>query len=153
MEFLAKQGLSQLLKKPSLISHNSLCKVHALIGLVSFSLRHLFIQSKTTPNPSSLKFVPGKPVMDSETTMDFSSIRYTHISPLARSLFHVEGVTRVFYGRDYITVTKKDDLDWNVLKPDILSVITDHYSKNQPLFTEEPQAEDTAIKDDDSEAV
>jgi len=65
-----------------------------------------------------------------EQTMDFSSIRFTHISPLARSLFGIEGIVRVFYGKDYISVTKKDDLDWNVVKPEILEVITDHYSKN-----------------------
>ena len=74
--------------------------------------------------------MPGKNVMESESTMDFASIRFTHISPLARSLFSIDGITRVFYGKDYITVTKKEDLDWNVLKPDVLAVITDHYSKN-----------------------
>lgn len=62
--------------------------------------------------------------------MDFSSIRFTHISPMARKLFAIEGVIRVFYGKDFISVTKKDDQEWNVLKPEILGVITDHYSKN-----------------------
>lgn len=65
-----------------------------------------------------------------DQTMDFSSIRFTHISPLARKLFQVDGVVRVFYGKDFISVTKKDELDWNVVKPEILEVITDHYSKN-----------------------
>lgn len=116
-------------------------------------LRNLFIQTKPTPNPSSLKFVPGKEVMPTDQTMDFSSIRFTHISPLARKLFGIDGVTRVFYGKDFISVTKKDDLDWAVLKPEILEAITDHYTKNQPLLTEEPPADDTMIKDDDSEAV
>ena len=62
--------------------------------------------------------------------MDFSSIRFTHISPLARRLFQVDGVTRVFFGRDFISVTKKEDFDWAVLKPDVLEVITDHLTKS-----------------------
>ena len=86
-------------------------------------------------------------------TMDFSNIRYTHISPMARQLFGIDGVTRVFYGKDFISVSKEDDLDWAVLKPEILGVITDHYTKGLPLFTEEVQASDTVINDDDSEAV
>ena len=86
--------------------------------------------------------------------MDFSSIRFTHISPLARRLFQVEGVTRVFFARDFISVTKKDDLDWSILKPEVLEVITDHLTKNQPILTEDAEiADDTAINDDDSEAV
>lgn len=78
-----------------------------------------------------------------DQTMDFSSIRFTHISPLARKLFQIEGIVRVFYGKDFISVTKKDDLDWNIVKPEVLEAITDHYSKNQPLFIEDLPAEDT----------
>ena len=85
--------------------------------------------------------------------MDFSSIRFTHISPLARKLFQIEGVIRVFYGKDFISVTKKDELDWNIVKPEVLGVITDHFTKSMPLLTEDLPADDTAIKDDDSEAV
>lgn len=88
-----------------------------------------------------------------DQTMDFSSIRFTHISPLARRLFQIDGIVRVFYGKDFISVTKKDELDWNVLKPEVLEVITDHYSKSQPLFTEELPAEDTMINEDDTECV
>ena len=86
--------------------------------------------------------------------MDFSSIRFTHVSPLARRLFQIDGIVRVFFGKDFISVTKKDDLDWGVLKPEVLEIITDHITKNQPILTEDaPVAEDTHIKDDDSEAV
>lgn len=116
-------------------------------------IRQLFIQTKPTPNPSSLKFHPGKEVMTNEQTMDFSSIRFTHISPLARRLFQVDGVSRVFFGKDYISVTKREELDWAVVKPEILEAITDHYSKDQPLFSEELPAEDTQINDDDTESV
>lgn len=86
-------------------------------------------------------------------TMDFSHIRYSHVSPMARKLFGIEGVTRVFYGKDFISVTKEEELDWQFLKPEILAVITDHYTKGLPLFTEEPEAEDTKINENDSEAV
>ena len=116
--------------------------------------RSLFIQTKPTPNPSSLKFCPGKEIMPNDQTMDFSSIRFTHISPLARRLFQVDGVTRVFFGRDFISVTKKEDVDWATLKPDVLEVITDHLTKSQPILSEDaPQSDDTVINDDDSEAV
>ena len=61
--------------------------------------------------------------------MDFSSIKYTTISPLARQLFQIDGVVRVFYGNDFISVTKETELDWAVVKPEILSVITEHYTR------------------------
>ena len=97
----------------------------------------MFIKDTPTPNPNSRKYLPGKPVMEDGGTMDFSSIRYTHVSPMARKLFGIDGVTRVFYGKDFVTVTKEDNLDWQVLKPEILEIITDHYTKGMPLFTEE----------------
>ena len=115
--------------------------------------RLLFIRSAPTPNPQSLKFIPGKPVTGDGTTMDFSNIRYTTISPLARQLFQIDGVTRVFYGSDFISVTKEEGLEWEVVKPEILSVITEHYTRGQPIFTEEPEEDDLTIHDDDSEAV
>ena len=85
--------------------------------------------------------------------MDFSNIRYTTVSPLARQLFQIDGVTRVFFANDFISVTKIDDLEWQLVKPEILSVITEHYTRGQPLFTEELEDDDLAINDDDSEAV
>ena len=89
--------------------------------------------------------------------MDFSSIRYTTISPLAQQLFQIDGVTRVFYGSDFISVTKEEGLDWPDIKPDILSVITEHYTRGQPLFNEGLDGEelyaDTKICDTDSEAL
>lgn len=72
---------------------------------------------------------------------------------MARSLFQIDGITRVFYGKDYISVTKEENIQWEVLKPEILGVITDQYTKGLPLFTEELPPEDTAILPDDSEAV
>ena len=85
--------------------------------------------------------------------MDFSHIKYTHISPMARKLFGVDGVNRVFYGKDFISITKEEDIDWAVLKPEILGVISDNYAKGIPILTEELPPEDTAILSDDTEAV
>ena len=120
---------------------------------VTFTKRFLFIKTAPTPNPSCLKFLPGKKVTGDGSTMDFSSVRYTTISPLARQLFQIEGITRVFYADDFISVTKGEELEWEVVKPDILSVITEHYTRGQPLFTEEPEHDDLKINPDDSECV
>lgn len=102
--------------------------------------------------------MPGKPVTgDVSQTMDFSSIRYATVSPLATQLFQIDGVTRVFYGSDFISVTKEDGIEWNELKPEVLSVITEHYTRGQPLFTEDLDGEelyaDTKINEGDSEAL
>jgi hypothetical protein len=63
-----------------------------------------------------MKFLPGQPVMR-DGTMDFVSARFTHASPLARKLFTIDGVTRVFYGKDYISIAKKEESDWGTIKP------------------------------------
>eukprot|EP00357_Protocruzia_adherens_P023517 CAMPEP_0115019996 /NCGR_PEP_ID=MMETSP0216-20121206/29820_1 /TAXON_ID=223996 /ORGANISM="Protocruzia adherens, Strain Boccale" /LENGTH=195 /DNA_ID=CAMNT_0002391661 /DNA_START=119 /DNA_END=706 /DNA_ORIENTATION=- len=116
--------------------------------------RNLFIQVKPTPNPSHLKFLPsGKPVTGDQSPMDFPAAKYSYISPLAKRLFAVDGVTRVFFGSTFITVAKHDEFDWEILKPMIFEVVTEHYASEQPLFTDEPQPEDTTVNDDDSEVV
>ncbi len=79
----------------------------------------MFIQTEQTPNPSTLKFLPGRVVME-KGTMDFAGVDAAHSSPLAKRLFAVEGVERVFFGSDFVTVTKAVDKDWQVLKPSIL---------------------------------
>ena len=63
--------------------------------------------------------------MTDGSTMDFSNIRYTHVSPMARKLFGISVVNRVFYGKDFISISKEENIDWNVLKPEILEIITD----------------------------
>lgn len=112
-----------------------------------------FIKTQVTPNPSFLKFVPGKQVMKEGQTMDFSNAKSSASSPLARRLFDIKGISRVMYGYDYISVGKKDELDWNDLKPLVLDVISDHFTKNLEVLDESPEPEDTKILDTDSEAV
>ena len=87
----------------------------------SLMLRMLNIQTASTPNPACLKFSPGKAVTgDAGSTMDFSESKYASISPLATNLFTIGGVIRVFYGKDFISVTKEENLNWNDLKPEII---------------------------------
>ncbi|XP_010545592.1 PREDICTED: nifU-like protein 4, mitochondrial isoform X2 [Tarenaya hassleriana] len=116
--------------------------------------RTMFIQTQSTPNPSSLMFHPGKPVMEVGSA-DFPNARSAMGSPLAKAIFATDGVVRVFFGSDFVTVTKSDDLSWDALKPEIFAAIMDFYSSGQPLFldAEAVTAKDTAIHEDDSETV
>jgi len=108
----------------------------------------LFIQTEQTPNPSTLKFLPGRVVM-ADGTMDFARAELGHRSPLARRLFAVEGVERVFFGADFVTVTKAADRDWQVMKPSILGGIMEHYTSGDPVVVGEGQAVPAAAADDD----
>ena len=96
----------------------------------------MFIQTEQTPNPQTLKFLPGKVVMD-EGTAFFQNIDKTSNSPLAKKLFDVDGVTGVFFGSDFITITKNDSLDWQVMKPLILGAIMDHFNSGEPTINNE----------------
>jgi len=94
----------------------------------------MFIQTEATPNPATLKFIPGRMVLDSGT-MEFANREAAARSPLAERLFGVPGVTGVFYGSDFVTVTK-DDSDWQHLKPAILGAIMEHYMSGAPLLAD-----------------
>uniref|UniRef100_A0A5K4EXY3 NFU1 iron-sulfur cluster scaffold homolog, mitochondrial n=1 Tax=Schistosoma mansoni TaxID=6183 RepID=A0A5K4EXY3_SCHMA len=111
-------------------------------------IRKLFIQVQETPNPNSLKYFPGKPVLGSGTR-DFPSCTQSTSSPLARQLFRIEGVERVFFGPDFITITKNDDFEWAVIKPDVYATIMDFYSSGQPVVSEE-KAQDLSKKSDET---
>lgn len=91
----------------------------------------MFIQTEETPNPATLKFIPGQTVL-AAGTLDFRAETEAQSSPLATRLFQIDGVTGVFFGSDFITVTK-DDAEWQHLKPAILGVIMEHYISGQPL--------------------
>ncbi len=96
----------------------------------------MFIQTEATPNPATLKFLPGREVM-AEGTLDFPDAAAGARSPLATALFSMPEVSRVFFGPDFLSVTKKDDVDWKHVKPAILGVIMEHYSRGLPLFENE----------------
>ncbi|KAF6165981.1 hypothetical protein GIB67_012878 [Kingdonia uniflora] len=116
--------------------------------------RTMFIQTQSTPNPSSLMFYPGAPVMEVGSA-DFPNARSAMNSPLAKALYGIDGITRVFFGSDFITVSKSDDGTWDILKPEVFAAIMDFYTSGQPLFLDAnaAAAKDTAIHDDDSETV
>lgn len=112
----------------------------------------MFIQTEETPNPATLKFIPGRDVLGSGTA-DFTQVtEAAERSPLAEALFAVEGVRRVFLAGDFITVTKSDERDWYVMKPGILGAIMEHFAANRPVLLS-TQADDNAISEDDDEIV
>ena len=92
----------------------------------------MFIQTEATPNPQTLKFLPGKVVLESGTA-DFRSADEAEESPLAERLFAISGVTGVFFGYDFITVSK-EDADWQHLKPAILGSIMEHFMSGAPIM-------------------
>ena len=93
----------------------------------------MFIQTETTPNPATLKFIPGRVVLDGGT-LEFATRETASRSPLVEKLFDVPGVTSVFYGSDFITVTKANG-EWQQLKPMILGAIMEHFMSGAPLIT------------------
>uniref|UniRef100_A0AC11B6M2 NFU1 iron-sulfur cluster scaffold n=1 Tax=Ovis aries TaxID=9940 RepID=A0AC11B6M2_SHEEP len=189
-----KQLLHQFVQRPLFPLPATLCN----------TVRYMFIQTQDTPNPNSLKFIPGKPVLETRT-MDFPTPATAFRSPLARQLFRIEGVKSVFFGPDFITVTKipcfsrkknklqrvkcsvqdstlkesesevaqscptlcdpmdcslsgssihgifqeNEELDWNLLKPDIYATIMDFFASGLPLVTEETPSGEAGSEDDD----
>ena len=95
----------------------------------------MFIQTEPTPNPATLKFLPGRVIME-EGTVFFQSKSDCINSPFAKRLFAVEGVVSVFFGTDFITITKDENLDWQVLKPMILGAIMDHYNSGEEVLVQ-----------------
>ncbi|XP_069070289.1 NFU1 iron-sulfur cluster scaffold homolog, mitochondrial [Pleurodeles waltl] len=138
--------------KPAL-NHVGLQKPALPSSVLYNSVRCMFIQTQDTPNPNSLKFLPGRAVLEGRT-MDFPSPASAYCSPLARQLFKVEGVKSVFFGPDFITISKEsEDADWNLIKPDIYATIMDFYATGLPIVTEEAARPDGVASEDDDEVV
>ncbi len=95
----------------------------------------MFIQTESTPNPATLKFIPGRDVMGAGAVADFPDRGSAGRSPLAAALFQIPEVGRVFFGADFVSVTKTDG-DWQHLKPAILGAIMDHFTRGHPLMTD-----------------
>tara|TARA_R110002096_G_scaffold432240_1_gene648742 strand:+ start:168596 stop:169171 length:576 start_codon:yes stop_codon:yes gene_type:complete len=112
--------------------------------------KYMFIQTEQTPNPATLKFIPGEVVLDNGT-MFFENKDSAGVSPLAQVLFEIEGVSAVFLGSDFITI-ENGGADWNDLKPAILSTIMEHYTAGIPVVTGEAKI-DVADEDADPEIV
>jgi len=139
---------------------------------VNSTSRTIYIQTQSTPNASALKFLPNHPVLPEgfpSTFLEYSSPRSTlaapHPSPLAAKLMDVDGVKSVFYGPDFITVTKGEDVDWAHVKPEVFSLITEAITAGEPIVNtldrsasgeegQEGAGEDSlAANDDDDEVV
>ena len=99
----------------------------------------MFIQTETTPNPATLKFLPGMTVLETGTA-DFPSAEAANGSPLARRIFAQKGVTGVFFGSDFITVTKEEAVLWEHVKPAILGAIMEHFQSGAPVLEGAAQA-------------
>ena len=93
----------------------------------------MFIQTESTPNPATLKFLPGQEVLEVGTA-DFPSADAAEASPLAKRLFAVNGVSGVFFGLDFITVTKADAVEWDHIKPAVLGAIMEHFMSGAPVM-------------------
>ncbi len=93
----------------------------------------MFIQTESTPNPATLKFLPGQTVLELGTA-DFPSAEAAAKSPLARRIFAVSGVTGVFFGTDFVTVTKAEGVDWQHIKPAILGAVMEHYQSGAAVM-------------------
>lgn len=120
----------------------------------------MFIETEPTPNPATLKFLPGRTVM-AAGTRDFASPEEAEASPLAQALFDLGDVTGVFFGREFISVTAGPGVDWNMLRTDVLSILLDHFSADMPLFhgasadgiqVPPQEAEAVAVGDDPEDA-
>ena len=117
----------------------------------------MFIETEATPNPATLKFLPGEQVM-SAGTREFTSDEAAAASPLAQALFDLSDVTGVFFGRDFVSVTAGPGVEWSALKPQVVSVLLDHFVSGAPLFTHDGGngilvgADDEDVGDDPADA-
>lgn len=107
----------------------------------------MFIQTEATPNPATLKFLPGAAVMPGGGTANFVTADQAGHSPLAKRLFGLDGVAGIFLGADFITVTKAGAADWAAMKPVILGAIMDHFTSGQPAVETQAAGPDEAADD------
>lgn len=112
----------------------------------------MFIQTESTPNPATLKFLPGRPVMETGTAF-FPSRDDALRSPLARRLFTIDGVSAVFFGADFITVTKAEAASWDYLKALVLSGIMEHYLTGLPVMEAETAAAAAGGAEEDDDPI
>lgn len=119
--------------------------------------RNIFIDTETTPNPNSIKFLPGREVLPekygSGVGYEVGKRKEIQSSPLAIQLFGVDGVAGIYFGRDFISVTKTNVVQWQMLKPQIFSIIFDFFSTDKEIILDEPVVSDTTILESDSEIV
>ena len=111
----------------------------------------MFIQTEATPNPATLKFLPGRPVMPAGSC-EFRDLDSATNSPLASSLFAIDGVEGVFFGADFLAVTKAGPSDWQHLKPAILGTVMEHFMSGAPVVNDDHSSGDGEENFDESDA-
>lgn len=109
----------------------------------------MFIQTEPTPNPATLKFLPGRTVMAEGVAELTDAAEAERLSPLARRLFEVDGVTGVYLGSDFISVTKAEPVDWQVIKPALLGAIMEHFLSGEPVVVPEAVLRTVSDAEDD----
>jgi len=112
----------------------------------------MFIETESTPNPATLKFLPGRDVMG-EGTADFASVEAAGRSPLAVALFGLPGVVRVFLGADFVTVSKGEGISWQALKPQVLGALMEHFVAGRVVIEGVGEAADEDVDPADAEIV
>ena len=112
----------------------------------------MFIQTELTPNPKTVKFIPGKEVSP-QKNVSYKDISEAENSPLAKRLFLIDGVDAIFFGADFISITKTDDLEWQVLKPLILSQVMQHYMSNEKVINEIKETAQVEVNAEDKDIV
>ncbi len=116
----------------------------------------MFIQTEETPNPQSLKFIPDGAAVMKDGTAEFKNKEQAVKSPLAQDLFKIEGVAGIFFGRDFITVTKAETIEWKLIKTEILATIMDFFVSGKEIMKEEKKSVDDGSEngnEEDSEIV
>ena len=147
----------------SQISHWRSSNIHNNIQVLYATRRTLFIQTEDTPNPESMKFLPGRDVLTQDMNEGGSEGTGFYVvrkdreeiarSPLAKELFKIEGIKSVYLGADFVTVTKYAEAKWGSVRPLIFSSLMDHYASGQPALTKTAPITDTTILEDDDEVV
>ena len=113
----------------------------------------MFIQTENTPNPATIKFLPGQVVLESGTAEFAMAEEVAGQSPLAEALFGLQGVDGVFFGQDFVSVSKAGDTDWVMLKPMVLACLMQHFSLGLPVMAEGAQVDGNAPLEDDDVVV
>ena len=112
----------------------------------------MFIETEGTPNPATLKFLPGRDILGDKTA-DFADADAALISPLAEALFGLEGVARGFLGGDFVTITKTPVVEWQALKPQVLGLLMEHLVNDRPILRENVTLEAEDVDPADAEIV
>ncbi|XP_065223716.1 NFU1 iron-sulfur cluster scaffold homolog, mitochondrial-like [Planococcus citri] len=153
---IATRSITHYLRNNRYENHSASNGFLQTLPKVYSAKRSLFIKTQETPNPNSLKFIPGRTILEKGQTMDFPNIAAASCSPLSKMLFRIEGVKSVFLAHEFITVTKiHEDVEWKLLKPEIFATLMDFFATGLPIITEAKSKSegDVAEEGEDDETV